>query len=215
MEPRLSEAHFSGALTESTARMVGIPCASPFCCLLVRWRSVKHRPASLHRRPPRTIKEVLNIAFRCAMVSKSLFTSVYIPKDVFSDGKTYPIMMDRTPYMPVAPYGPDYRHPIATPWGPRTFFQKEKFIFVYQDVRGPLHERGRLRQYSSAQGCERAEGHRREHRYVRLHRLADKKCSRQHREGRIVGNFAAWILFERRHDRCAYGSRGRFAARLR
>ena len=27
-----------------------------------------------------------------------LFTSVYIPKDVFSDGKTYPIMMQRTPY---------------------------------------------------------------------------------------------------------------------
>ncbi|MGC2030976.1 MAG: hypothetical protein WA642_13240, partial [Steroidobacteraceae bacterium] len=27
-----------------------------------------------------------------------IFTSVYVPKDVFSDGKTYPIMMDRTPY---------------------------------------------------------------------------------------------------------------------
>src|SRR5690242_9396761 len=27
-----------------------------------------------------------------------LFTSVYIPKDVFTDGRTYPIMMERTPY---------------------------------------------------------------------------------------------------------------------
>ena len=27
-----------------------------------------------------------------------LFTSVYVPKDVFTDGKTYPIMMQRTGY---------------------------------------------------------------------------------------------------------------------
>ncbi len=61
-----------------------------------------------------------------------LFTSVYIPKDVFSDGKTYPILMQRTPYS-VAPYGEDlYR----TNLGPSEFFEKEKFIFVYQDVRG-------------------------------------------------------------------------------
>src|SRR5436309_14759682 len=33
-----------------------------------------------------------------------LFTSVYIPKDVFTDGRTYPIMMQRTGYN-VAPYG--------------------------------------------------------------------------------------------------------------
>ena len=35
-----------------------------------------------------------------------LFASVYIPKDVFSDGRTYPIIMQRTPYN-VRPYGPD------------------------------------------------------------------------------------------------------------
>src|SRR5881409_22222 len=33
-----------------------------------------------------------------------LFTSVYIPKDVFSEGRTYPVMMQRTGYN-VAPYG--------------------------------------------------------------------------------------------------------------
>jgi putative CocE/NonD family hydrolase len=67
-----------------------------------------------------------------------LFTSVYIPKDVFSDGKTYPVMMDRTPYS-VGPYGPDvFRAAI----GPSEFFQKEKFIFVYQDVRGRYMSEG-------------------------------------------------------------------------
>ncbi len=67
-----------------------------------------------------------------------LFTSVYIPKDVFSDAKTYPIMMDRTPYS-VGPYGADaYRNGV----GPSEFFQKEKFIFVYQDVRGRYMSEG-------------------------------------------------------------------------
>jgi putative CocE/NonD family hydrolase len=61
-----------------------------------------------------------------------LFTSVYIPKDVASDGHTYPIMMTRTPYS-VRPYGVDQ---YPTSLGPSEFFAREKFIFVYQDVRG-------------------------------------------------------------------------------
>ena len=61
-----------------------------------------------------------------------LFTSVYVPKDVFSDGRTYPVLMTRTPYT-VRPYGIDqYRDTL----GPSDFFLREKFIFVYQDVRG-------------------------------------------------------------------------------
>jgi putative CocE/NonD family hydrolase len=61
-----------------------------------------------------------------------LFTSAYIPKDVFSDGKKYPIMLMRTPYS-IAPYGIDqYRAGL----GPSELFEREKFIFVYQDVRG-------------------------------------------------------------------------------
>ncbi len=67
-----------------------------------------------------------------------LFTSVYIPKDVFSDGKTYPIVMQRTPYN-VRPYGPDqYRENL----GPSEFFAREKFIFVYADVRGRFMSEG-------------------------------------------------------------------------
>jgi len=59
-----------------------------------------------------------------------LFTAVYTPKDT---SEKYPIMMSRTPYS-VAPYGiENYRAGL----GPSSEkFQKEKFIFVYQDVRG-------------------------------------------------------------------------------
>ena len=67
-----------------------------------------------------------------------LFTSVYIPKDVFTDNRTYPIMMTRTPYN-VRPYGADqYRDNL----GPSVLFAREKFIFVYQDVRGRFMSEG-------------------------------------------------------------------------
>ena len=65
-----------------------------------------------------------------------LFTSVYIPKDVFTGQKTYPIIMTRTPYN-VRPYDADqYRDNL----GPSVLFAREKFIFAYQDVRGRFHE---------------------------------------------------------------------------
>ena len=70
-----------------------------------------------------------------------LFTSVYIPKDVLSDGKTYPILMQRTGYN-VAPYGTDLYRPNL---GPSELFEREKFIFVYQDVRGKLQRVGEFR----------------------------------------------------------------------
>ncbi len=67
-----------------------------------------------------------------------LFTSVYVPKDVFSDNRSYPIMLTRTPYN-VRPYGADqYRENL----GPSEFFAREKFIFVYQDVRGRFMSEG-------------------------------------------------------------------------
>ncbi len=67
-----------------------------------------------------------------------LFTSVYIPKDVFSEGKTYPILFDRTPYS-VRPYGADEYRPSL---GPSELFTKDKYIFVYQDVRGRYMSEG-------------------------------------------------------------------------
>jgi uncharacterized protein len=64
-----------------------------------------------------------------------LFTAIYTPKD---QSLRYPIMLNRTPYS-VAPYGPNaYR----TALGPSSHFQQEKFIFVYQDVRGRLMSEG-------------------------------------------------------------------------
>ncbi len=64
-----------------------------------------------------------------------LFTAIYTPKD---QSQRYPIMLNRTPYS-VAPYGPNsYR----TALGPSSHFQNEKFIFVYQDVRGRFMSEG-------------------------------------------------------------------------
>jgi uncharacterized protein len=57
-----------------------------------------------------------------------LFTSVYVPKD---RSQTYPFLIERTPYS-IGPYGVDnYRAPLQS-----EAFEKEGFIFVYQDVRG-------------------------------------------------------------------------------
>ena len=64
-----------------------------------------------------------------------LFTSIYTPKD---KSRTYPIMLNRTPYS-VSPYGLDE---YKTTVGPSELFQKEKYIFVYQDVRGKFMSEG-------------------------------------------------------------------------
>jgi len=58
-----------------------------------------------------------------------LFTTVYVPKDT---SQTYPILINRTPYS-IGPYGIDNYRPVL---GPSEVFEKEGFIFVYQDVRG-------------------------------------------------------------------------------
>lgn len=64
-----------------------------------------------------------------------LFTSIYLPKD---DSQKYPILLNRTPYS-VSPYGAEaYRESL----GPSSYFPPEKYIFVYQDVRGRLMSEG-------------------------------------------------------------------------
>ena len=64
-----------------------------------------------------------------------LFTSIYSPREV---SQKYPIMLFRTPYS-VAPYGPnEYKESL----GPSPLFQNERYIFVYQDVRGRLMSEG-------------------------------------------------------------------------
>lgn len=64
-----------------------------------------------------------------------LFTQVYVPKDA---SQTYPFLLTRTPYS-VAPYGVDnYRASL----GPSESFEREGFIFVYQDARGRYMSEG-------------------------------------------------------------------------
>ena len=64
-----------------------------------------------------------------------LFTCVYSPKDT---SQKYPIMLLRTPYS-VGPYGKD---DLKDSVGPSPLFQKEGYIFVYQDVRGRFMSEG-------------------------------------------------------------------------
>ena len=68
-----------------------------------------------------------------------LFTSVYVPKDA---SKRYPFLITRTPYS-VGPYGVDaYRAAL----GPSEHFEREGFIFVYQDARGRYMSEGEFQQ---------------------------------------------------------------------
>jgi putative CocE/NonD family hydrolase len=64
-----------------------------------------------------------------------LFTSVYVPKD---SSRPYPILLERTPYS-VAPYGIDNDRAVL---GPSEAYEKEGFIFAYQDVRGRCMSEG-------------------------------------------------------------------------
>jgi putative CocE/NonD family hydrolase len=66
-----------------------------------------------------------------------LFTSVYIPKDISGKNK-YPFLMQRTCYS-VTPYGEnEYRSKL----GPNPYLMNDKYIFVYQDVRGRYMSEG-------------------------------------------------------------------------
>ncbi|MFQ5742329.1 MAG: CocE/NonD family hydrolase [Acidobacteriota bacterium] len=65
----------------------------------------------------------------------NLFTIVYSPSD---SSRKYPILLLRTPYS-IAPYGADnYR----TLLGPSVEFDRDGYIFVYQDVRGKFRSEG-------------------------------------------------------------------------
>jgi putative CocE/NonD family hydrolase len=66
-----------------------------------------------------------------------LFTAIYTPKDISKVNK-YPFLMQRTCYS-IAPYGED-KFPKSL--GPNTFLLKDKYIFIYQDVRGRYMSEG-------------------------------------------------------------------------
>lgn len=64
-----------------------------------------------------------------------LYTVIYAPKD---QSMAWPILMERTPYS-VGPYG-ENKYPRRL--GPNGSLMKEKYIFVYQDVRGRYMSEG-------------------------------------------------------------------------
>ena len=64
-----------------------------------------------------------------------LFTILYEPKD---RSRTYPFLLLRTPYS-ILPYGPDEYPPQI---GPSPEFDRDGFIFVFQDVRGKFRSEG-------------------------------------------------------------------------
>ncbi len=65
----------------------------------------------------------------------NLFTIVYAPKD---SAQKYPLLMTRTPYG-IEPYGPDV---FPTDLGVSKKYISERFIFVFQDVRGRYKSEG-------------------------------------------------------------------------
>lgn len=66
-----------------------------------------------------------------------LFTIAYIPKDISKNNK-YPFLMQRTCYS-IAPYGADtYTNRL----GPNKYLMNDKYIFIYQDVRGRYMSEG-------------------------------------------------------------------------
>lgn len=66
-----------------------------------------------------------------------LFTIIYTPKDISKNNK-YPFIMNRTCYS-IAPYGEtNFRKKL----NPNKFIEKEKYIFVFQDVRGRYMSEG-------------------------------------------------------------------------
>jgi putative CocE/NonD family hydrolase len=72
-----------------------------------------------------------------------LFTAIYIPKD---SANKYPILMMRTPYS-CAPYGEtNFRRNL----GPNRLFANEKYIYVYQDVRGRHISEGTFQEMTPA-----------------------------------------------------------------
>ena len=64
-----------------------------------------------------------------------LYTVIYVPKD---ETQPYPFLMERTPYS-AGPYGDSS---YANAAGPNETLMKEKYIFVYQDVRGRYMSEG-------------------------------------------------------------------------
>jgi hypothetical protein len=109
-----------------------------FTCSVLRPQTTPVRPPENTSGVPFIRENYSKYEYRVVMRDGvNLFTAVYIPKDVASDSRTYPILLTRTPYS-AAPYDED-QYPANL--GPSELFSREKFIFIYQDVRGRYMEK--------------------------------------------------------------------------
>ncbi len=79
-----------------------------------------------------------------------LFTSVYTPKDT---RERYPFLMERTPYS-CFPYGAAKMRFEGL--GPNRWLMREKYIFVYQDVRGRYKSEGDFEEMTPAREEDRS-----------------------------------------------------------
>ena len=75
-----------------------------------------------------------------------LYTVIYVPKDA-SAAMPYPFLMTRTPYS-AGPYG-ESKYRLRGP-GPSRELSAEKYIFVYQDVRGRYLSEGKFEEMTPA-----------------------------------------------------------------
>ncbi|MCW5868256.1 MAG: CocE/NonD family hydrolase, partial [Candidatus Eremiobacteraeota bacterium] len=100
--------------------------------MLLTWSAAAQAPDPARERAQAIHAGYGKYEFRIpARDGKRLFTSVYVPNGVHF-GKKYPILLMRTPYS-AAPYGLDrYRDSLA----PIIDYEKEGYIFAFQDVRG-------------------------------------------------------------------------------
>ncbi|HLX90302.1 MAG TPA: CocE/NonD family hydrolase, partial [Puia sp.] len=77
-----------------------------------------------------------------------LFTSIYMPRD---RNEKYPFLIERTPYS-CAPYGEKMR---TRGLGPNSGLLHEKYIFVYQDVRGRYRSEGNFEEMTPARDVKK------------------------------------------------------------
>ena len=75
-----------------------------------------------------------------------LYTILYVPQDA-DKAHPYPILLERTPYS-AGPRGED-KYPLRGP-GPSRELSQEKYIFVYQDVRGRFLSEGQFEEMTPA-----------------------------------------------------------------
>jgi putative CocE/NonD family hydrolase len=75
-----------------------------------------------------------------------LYTIIYVPQDA-DKAHPYPILMERTPYS-AGPRG-ENKYPLRGP-GPSRELSQEKYIFVYQDVRGRYLSEGQFEEVTPA-----------------------------------------------------------------